>query len=283
MSPEGSFVPVQRRLLIALLAAALALLAWLPFTQQAGAEASRQGLKRALATYATVRAIDAAISVAKQTEVTLQPGGVGPGFGVGQVLDPLDDLVEQFSALMQWVLVAFGLQTMLAQLGAHTAVSLLLTLVLGALAVLTWRGATTPRWLMRAAVVLLVVRFAVPAYAVAAEFVHRTVLSGQYTEAQRTLDRSRSGIDQESAPAAVEQAPRWIDRWLPDWAKEARMPRLPGVGTIAERVEQSIERLIDLAVLFLFETVALPLAFFWFLRAVSKAALDPRAALAPPR
>ena len=51
---------------------------------------------------------------------------------------------------------------------------------------------------------------------------------------------------------------------------------MPSVGSLAERVESSLERLIDLAVLFLFETVALPLAFFWFLRIASKAALEVR-------
>lgn len=237
-------------------------------------------------TYASVRAIDAVISVAKQTEITLQPGGVGAGFGVGQALDPLDDLIEQFSSLMQWVLVAFGLQTMLAQLGAHAAVSALLTLALGALAALAWRGAALPRWLQRAAVVLLVVRFAVPVYAVAAEGLHRAVLSPQYAQAQRELDGARRVLDQAAAPApagAASQPPptRWVERWLPDWLKEPKLPRLPSVASISDRVELSIERLIDLAVLFLFETIALPLAFFWFLRAAAGAALAPRPPTAP--
>jgi hypothetical protein len=270
-------VPVPHRALIVLLAAALALLAWLPHTQQVADDASRQGLKRALVTYASVRAIDAAVSVAKHTELTVQPAGVGPGFGVGQLLDPLDDLLEQFAALMQWVLVAFGLQTMLAKLGAHWLVSLLLTLSLVGVAALAWRGTPTPRWLMRAAVGLLIVRFAVPAYAVSAEFVHRSVLSDQYVAAQQSLDNTRNGIDASAAPAAAaEPPPRWIDRWLPSWLKDSKVPALPAVDSLAERVERSIERLIDLAVLFLFETVALPLAFFWFLRVVSKAALEPR-------
>lgn len=274
-------MPLSRRLSIVLLAAALALLAWLPLTQAAGIQASRDGLKRALVTYASVRAIDAVISVAQQTEITLQPGGVGAGFGVGQALEPLDDLIEQFSALMQWVLVAFGLQTMLAQLGAHMVVTALLTLALGALALLAWRGAALPHWLKRAAVVLLVVRFAVPVYAVAAEGLHCAVLSPQYAQAQRGLEASRGSIDQAAAPAAgaapQPAVPRWYERWLPDALKETTLPRLPSVASISERVELSIERLIDLAVLFLFETVALPLAFFWFLRAAVGAALATRA------
>lgn len=276
----------MKRILFVALAAALVLLAWLPLTQQVGADSARAGLMRALATYASARGIDALISVAQQTEITLQPGGVGPGFGVGQALEPLDDLIEQFSALMQWVLVAFGSQLLLTRLGAHGAVSVLLTLALGAFAVFVWQRRVAPRWLLRVALALLVVRFAVPLYSIAAEGLHRYVLAEQYQSAQAQLERSRDllGSPSTTAPPSVSPSePRWYERWIPDWAKKAELSRLPDVASIGQRVEQSIERLIDLAVLFLFETVALPLAFFWFLRAISKAALGPRPGAAPPR
>jgi hypothetical protein len=270
----------MKRVLLLALAASLVLLAWLPFTQQAGAESASAGLKRALVTYASARGVDALISVAQQTEITLQPGGVGPGFGVGQALEPLDDLIEQFSALMQWVLVAFGSQLMLTRLGAHAAVSLALTVALGGLAVLVWQGRVVPRWLQQVALALLVVRFAVPLYAVAAEGLHRHVLADQYQAAQAQLERSRDALGAPSAAAppsaSPAEPPPWYERWVPDWAKKAELPRLPDVPSIGQRVEQSIERLIDLAVLFLFETVALPLAFFWFLRWAFRAALQPR-------
>jgi hypothetical protein len=277
----------MKRVLLLALAASLVLLAWLPFTQQAGLDSASAGMKRALVTYASARGVDALISVAQQTEITLQPGGVGPGFGVGQALEPLDDLIEQFSALMQWVLVAFGSQLMLTRLGAHAAVSLALTIALGGLAVLVWQRRVVPRWLQQVALVLLVVRFAVPLYATAAEALHRHALADQYQSAQAQLERSRDALGA-SSPAvppstAPSEPPRWYERWLPDWAKKGELPRLPDVPSIGQRVEQSIERLIDLAVLFLFETVALPLAFFWFLRWAFKAALSPPADAAPPR
>jgi hypothetical protein len=281
---------VPRRLLIIALAAALALLAWLPFTQQAGVESARAGLQRALLTYASARAIDAVISVAQQTELTLQPGGVGPGFGVGQALEPLDDLIEQFSALMQWVLVAFGSQIMLSRLGAHGAVSLLLTLALGAIALLVWQRRAVPRALGRVALALLIVRFAVPLYAVGSEALHRHVLAQPYQAAQAALERSRDGIGPvRPAPAVPPPAPGadapWYERVLPDWARKAELPRMPDVASIGQRVEQGIERLVDLAVLFLFETVALPLAFFAFVRLTWRAALgatSPTAATPSP-
>lgn len=275
----------MKRVAFVVLAAALALLCWLPITQQAGAESARAGLKRALATYASARGVDALISVAQQTEITLQPGGVGAGFGVGQALEPLDDLIEQFSALMQWVLVAFGAQLMLTQLGAHGAVSMSLTIALGVSAVFVWQRRVVPHWLLRIALALVVVRFAVPLYAMAAEGLHQYALADQYQSAQVQLELSRDTVGTPSAIAPPLGSPaepqRWYERWLPDWVKKAEFPRLPDVASIGARVEQIIERLIDLAVLFLFETVVLPLAFFWFMRAALKAALGRPPGAAP--
>src|SRR5688572_28405766 len=252
---------MRRRLLLIALAGTLLLLTWLPFTQQAGVESARAGLKRALLTYASARAIDAVISVAQQTEFTLQPGGVGLGFGVGHALEPLDDLIEQFSALMQWVLIAFGLQILLANLGAHAVVSSLLTLALAGVALLAWQRRAIAPWLQRAALALLIVRFAVPLYAVSSEALHRGALDDQYQAAKETLDRSGQALVTPTATApAPPQSLRWYERWLPDWARKADLPRLPDVASNGQKVEQAIEGLIDLAVLLLFQTVALPLA-----------------------
>ncbi len=60
---------------------------------------------KAAATWAVARGLDSAISVAQGTELALEPGGVGVNLTVGEVLDPINDLVEQFSQVM---LVATG-------------------------------------------------------------------------------------------------------------------------------------------------------------------------------
>lgn len=70
------------------------------------------GMKRALTTFAVARSLNAAISLAQGTEVA---AGVGAELtlSVGQVLDPVNDLVESFSDLMLMASVAFGIQKIL--------------------------------------------------------------------------------------------------------------------------------------------------------------------------
>src|SRR5690606_26053853 len=93
-------------------------------TQQVNA-----GLQRALVSFATARALNAVISAAQGTEVSVQPLGVGLNFAPGQLLDPVNDLVEQFANLMLMASVAFGVQKILIVMGAYWLISLAFTAV----------------------------------------------------------------------------------------------------------------------------------------------------------
>ena len=88
-------------------------------------------MTRAFVTFATARGLNAAISVMQGTEVS---GGVGVSatFSVGQALDPVNDLVEQFANLMLLATVSFGIQEVLLVMGQDQALKVLLTLLLAA-------------------------------------------------------------------------------------------------------------------------------------------------------
>lgn len=92
-----------------------------------------------MVSFATARTLNAVISVVQGTQVELQPGGVGMTFTPGQVLDPINDLVEQFSLLMLAASVSFGVQLALIKFGAFWAVSSMLSVV-----ALAWTWSTWP-------------------------------------------------------------------------------------------------------------------------------------------
>jgi hypothetical protein len=65
---------------------------------------TKQGFKRALVTFAVTRGLNGIISVAQGTEVAVEPAGIGLVFTPGQILDPVNDLIERFS----WIVLASG-------------------------------------------------------------------------------------------------------------------------------------------------------------------------------
>ena len=70
------------------------------FADATSRDYAQKSLSRALVTYAAARTLNGVVSVAQGTEIALEPGGVGVVLTPGQVLDPINDLVERFSSVM---------------------------------------------------------------------------------------------------------------------------------------------------------------------------------------
>ena len=101
---------IARKAFAAFTMAAVLSCAWLAPLDAPAMQQVDAGLKRALVSFATARLLNGVISVAQGTEASVQPFGVGVTFAPGQILDPVNDLVEQFSHLMLAASVAFGVQ-----------------------------------------------------------------------------------------------------------------------------------------------------------------------------
>src|SRR5512139_3807710 len=94
---------------------------------------TQQTLKRALVTFAIARGLNAVISVAQGTEVSIEPAGVGVNFTPGQILDPLNDLIESFSWVMLLAATSLGIQELLLTiLSAKTFTWMLIIVALAA-------------------------------------------------------------------------------------------------------------------------------------------------------
>jgi len=67
-----------------------------------------KNIKEALVSYSITRGINAGVSVIKHSNLDIQPAGVGVSVGVGEVLDPVDDLTERVSSLLFISTVVYG-------------------------------------------------------------------------------------------------------------------------------------------------------------------------------
>ena len=97
--------------------ASIVLCSWLAPLDAPAVQQVDAGLKRALVSFATARALNAVISVVQGTELAIQPAGIGLILTPGQVLELINDLIENFSDLMLAACVAFGVQKVLIGIG----------------------------------------------------------------------------------------------------------------------------------------------------------------------
>ena len=253
-----------RRVLLVVALAVLVPLAWLGSLDSLAREHVEAGLKRALITYATARIANAVISVLQETSVAISPMGVGVTTQPGQALDPLNDLIEQFSTLMLAASVSLGVQLVLISVGGLAGVSALVTVVLLAWTWFAWRrDPAAPRWLARLLVIALFVRFAVPLAALGSEAVFRVAMSGQYAEAQGQVQATSDSLAR-AAPTEPEAAkPEGRLERLERWFGERKRDLQVNFAELKAKAENIVRHVIILMALFVVQTAVLPTAFMW--------------------
>jgi hypothetical protein len=237
-------------------------------------------LTRSLVTFAIARTLDGAISVAQGTEVAVEPGGVGVNFALGEALDPINDLVERFSAAMLVATSSLALQGLLLKMSEWWVINL----ALGVAAALALVAAWKPAWLgwigtgtaVRALAILVFVRFAVPVFVLGSTLVFDTFLASQQQVANDALTATGQEIEElTEEPAEPEAAePSLTERLgnLVDDSLQALDVR-DRVATLRESVSLGVRHIVDLIVIFALQAIILPLVFLWmFAEALKKIA-----------
>lgn len=239
---------------------------------RAGFEYTERSFKRALVTFAVARGLNAVISVAQGTEIAVEPAGVGVNFTPGQVLDPINDLVEQFSWVMLASATALGLQRLLLELFASAGFTWLLAAAWLLALVLLWLPRLAPgvgAWLLRLGLLLLVLRFVVPLLALTGELFYSGFLHERYAASTERIEQVAGSIREINEGAERDAPAAEADPSLLDRVRRAYQSAVAAadVGSYLERYQQAAadvsEQVINLIVVFLVQTVLLPLLFLW--------------------
>ena len=256
-----------QRIVLAVLVAIFVACAWLAPLDSTANQQVDAGLKRALLSFATARALNAVISVAQGTEIAVEPGGLGVVFTPGQILDPVNDLVEQFSNLMLAASVAFGVQKVLLSIGAYWLISLLLSMTALGWAFFYLRQQSAPVWLSRILVILLMTRFAIPVVTIGADMLFQKFMATDYRSSQQVIDTASGHLGNLNPPVAVPNESQGMLEKFKGWLSQngdvkSRFERLK------QTAEQAVEHMIKLMVIFLLQTLVLPLLLLWALYSV---------------
>jgi hypothetical protein len=262
-----------RRLALALVVALMVAASWLaPLDASANREVDA-GLKRALLTFASARALNAVISVVQGTEVAIEPAGIGVILTPGQALDPVNDLVEQFSNLMLLASISFGVQKVLIGIGAHVLVSALLTAAALGWALFHMRASPAPAWLSRILVILLMTRFAVPVVTLGADGLFRAFMANDYQSSQQIIDTASGNLAKLNPPAGAEREQSgMLERFKGWWPQSGDVKsRYEHLKQVAER---AVEHIVRLMAIFLLQTLLLPLLLLWILYGVLRGSFE---------
>jgi hypothetical protein len=241
------------------------------------AEREYEGLfQRALITFALARTLNGLISAVQGTELALQPAGVGVTLTPGEVLDPVNDLVERFSWIMLGATLSLGVQQVMLDVGQWWGMRLLVALMGLAWLWAYLRAGTAARpgragfeqTLFRLFIIVLFLRFAVPVAIIANEALYRLFLEARFVESTQVIESAGAEIEQVTAAPAEEGEAETGEGLFESLGRsfEATRESLDlgrKVDAIKERAADLIEHLIQLSVVFILQTGLLPIAFLW--------------------
>ncbi len=251
---------------------------------------AEDALKRALATFAVARTLNGVISVAQGTEIALEPGGVGVMLTPGQILDPINDLVERFSSVMLVAASSLGLQIVLLEILSWWVLTVALIASLVVALLVMWspelRNNRVIAVIPKIALVLTVIRFALPVIIICTNFVFQTFLETRHDAASSELSASATQIEQISADIETDdprtdseaanadegafELPTWDEvresasrlySSTTDWIRSNGVSER--IAGLQESASEATSHIIDLIVIFVLQTIIFPVVFLW--------------------
>ena len=261
-----------RKWLLSVVLLLVAALAVTPVVDQRASAEYEQLFQRALITFALARTINGVISVVQGTEVALQPAGVGVTLTPGEILDPVNDLIERFSWIMMGATVSLGIQSVLLDISAWWPVQALVVIFVAWVVIRLWypgqNSQISKLLLKRVLLLLLFVRFAVPVMLIANDFMYQQFLESRYQQSAQIITDAGEELQQLSAEAEKETVADaeggLLDSISQAWSNTFEALDMSGkLDRMQARASEVVEHLVQLSVVFILQTGLLPVAFLW--------------------
>jgi hypothetical protein len=262
--------------IVLLLAAVLAVT---PLIDRHAATDYEQLFQRAFVTFALARTINGVISAVQGTEVALQPAGVGVTLTPGEILDPVNDLVERFSWIMLGATISLGIQNVLLEVSAWWLIQALVVALAAWLVIRLWHpgpdGKVNLALLSKVFLLMLFIRFAVPVMLIANDMVYQLFLEPRYQESTEVITVAGRELEQLSKETSAQPAQEGeggvLDAIANAWSNTVDAVDISGrFERLRARAGEIVEHLVQLSVVFILQTGLLPVAFLWMFLQVFK-------------
>lgn len=213
--------------------------------------------------FATARLINGGISVVKESTVTVTPFGLGTEIALGQILDPVDDVIERLSDVLFTVIVSLGIQKAVYEIIGATAIYGIGALLAGSLLIaLCFKNKKLRAWsvfLKKAALLLLLVRVALPCTALMSDAIETHFFAPKIAACQERL----AVFEAETKISISDRDSFW------DKAGKMKDEFRAKMEVYWENAMNIVEVALEIAghyiALFLVQVIFLPLGIFWVL------------------
>lgn len=223
--------------------------------------------------YGMCRGVNAVVSVIKESQIEMNPAGVGISVAAGQVLDPLDDLTERASSILVTAIVSLGIQKLTYELCVEFTpiVIAFMFFIVALICLIKYPNVQRISTLIiRLMVILIVARFCLPVSSLINGYLHDNFFIPRITEANNGLKMQSSSLQQLQTINILENDGMWkrmIDgyHFVTEKAKVLRS----ALSEIVDNAGNLIANLLKLSYLytavFVIQVILLPVGTFWIM------------------
>ncbi len=247
---------------------------FIDYFDQKGEELVNNSMNQALKAFAIAKSLNAAISLAQGTE--LDPPGLT--ITIGEVLDPINDLVEQFSWIMLASIVSLGIQKILLNgvVGdIFTYTLIILVIILNIWLFIRFKNDTKLRSLFfKAAIIIIFLRFSIPVMSIVNDFVYENYVAPNYNieietvnikESSEQIDKITTKTIEEknlTEESFTDKVKSFVDSATSYFSLDYYKNKLE---QYQKATEQTSNYILNLIIAFVFNTLFFPLLFLFSL------------------
>ena len=235
-----------------------------------------ESFKQSVIVFGSAKALNAVISLAQGTQINLPFVTVA----VGEILDPINDLVEQFSLVMLASMVSLGIQKILLNFVTTDIYNYLLFTSIIIFNFWLFKRLTNDEKIrnlfFKITFILLFLRFAIPMMAYVNEVSYNYFVKPQYNIEELNKDilevkDNVSKINQETI--TQKQDSSFFNKVLEKFDSSYYEKK---VNEYKDTVDNSSQYIIDLIIVFIFQTIFLPIIFLFLLYSFVKSIFNIR-------
>lgn len=221
-----------------------------------------KSFNQALIVFGSAKALNAVISLAQGTEINLPFVVVA----VGEVLDPINDLVEQFSLIMLASLVSLGIQKILLNFVSNDFFNLtfiISILVFNIFLFLKFKNIESIKNMaLKLTLILLFLRFSIPFVAYLNEYSYDYFIKPQYNIEQlnETILNTKDEISKINLESVEEKESGFFEKFRQKFDMTFYEKK---VDEYKDAVDSSSDNIVDLIIVFIFQTILLPLFYLF--------------------
>jgi hypothetical protein len=232
--------------------------------------------KQSVIVFGSAKALNAVISLAQGTELNLPFVIVA----VGEILDPINDLVEQFSLVMLASMVSLGIQKILLNFVTTDIYNYLLFASIIIFNFWLFKRFTNDEKIrnlfFKITFILLFLRFAIPMIGYVNEVSYNYFVKPQYNIEELNQDILKvkddvSKINQETINQKQESS--FFNKVMEKFDSSYYEKK---VNEYKDAVDNSSQYIIDLIIVFIFQTIFLPIIFLFLLYSFVKSIFNIR-------